>query len=406
MEIKEFYAQSLNLMPPWKVAEVAILEEQRMVEVRIECCEKVAWIDPESEQRATIHGWRERRWRHLDTCEFETWVVAEVPRVKLSSGKVITVQVPWAEALDRFTQAMERRIVQILQLCPAVTRAARVAGISRDQAEGVMQRAVERGLMRREHTPLELVGIDEKALRKGHRYATILTDLVSGHVIEVCKDRTKEGACEILRSLPASATKSIEAVAMDMWPAYIAAVEEQLPEAAIVFDRFHVKKYLNDGVDKVRRQEHRELSAAGNLLLKGTKYQWLKTHEDMRRKSALEFRKLLVEKLQTGTAWSLRELFDHFWSYRSTSCAMRFFYNWIDSVNDSGLKPMIKAAQTLQNHLGGLLNYITFPISNASAEGINSIIQGLKTAARGLPKFESFRARILFHLGGLSMEPL
>jgi len=405
MEIKEFYAQSLNVLDPWQVVEVAILEEKRMVEVRIECREKALWVDPDSGERATIHDWRERRWRHLDTCEFETWVVAEVPRVKLSSGQVVTAKVPWAESLGRFSRAMESHLIEVLTHCQSVTGAARLAGISRDQAEGVMQRAVQRGLLRRQQSPLELVGVDEKAIRRRHRYATILSDLVSGTVIEVCEGRTKQATCQLFKSLPATATESIEAVAMDMWPAYIGAAEEMLPRAAIVFDRFHIKKYLNEAVDKVRRQEHRQLSAAGNLVLKGTKYQWLKTHEDLRMKSATHFRQLLVQSLQTATAWSFKELFDHFWSYRSRAWAMRFFYNWIDSVKDSGLKPMIQVAETLLTHMSGIMNYITFPITNASAEGLNSIIQGLRSAAKGLPNFQNFRARILFHLGGLDMKP-
>ncbi len=84
---------------------------------------------------------------------------------------------------------------------------------------------------------------------------------------------------------------------------------------------------------------------------------------------------------------------------------MKFFYSWVDTVNESALKPMMAVAQTLLNHMAGIMNYITYPITNASAEGINSMIQGLRTAARGLPVFEAFRARILFHLGGLSMNP-
>ena len=405
MEIKEFYGQSLNVRHPWRVTEVAIHDETRTVEVLVECSEKTLWVDPDTGNQAFIHDWRERRWRHLDTCEFETWIVAQVPRIKLSSGKVVTVKVPWAENLGRFTIAMERRVIRILQLCPVVTRAAALAGITRDQAEGVMSRAVERGLDRREPTPLELVGIDEKAIRAGHHYATILTDLERERVIDVCQERTKDAAVGLIKSLPEATTATIEAVAMDMWPAYIGAVEEALPQAAIVFDRFHVKKYLNQGVDEVRRQEHRELSAAGSMLLKGTKYQWLKTHEDMRLKSALEFRELLVQNLQTGTAWSLKEMFDHFWSYKSRACAMRFFHAWLDSVEDSGLKPMMKAASTLRNHMAGIMNYITFPITNASSEGMNSLIQALRVVARGLPNFKSFRARILFHLGKLDMEP-
>jgi transposase len=141
-----------------------------------------------------------------------------------------------------------------------------------------------------------------------------------------------------------------------MWPAFIAAVGEKLPDAAIVFDRFHVKACLNQAVDLVRRQENRQLSTAGNMILKGTKYQWLRTHEDMRTKAAVEFRELLVHNLRTGTAWGLKELFDRFWSYKSRACAMRFFDSWIDSVKDSGLTPLIKAAETLSRHFAGIMN--------------------------------------------------
>lgn len=405
MEIKEFYAKSLGIQPPWRVSEVAIIPETSTVEVRVDCDEDTLQGDPETGQRATIHGWRERRWRHLDTCEFETWVIAKVPRLKLSSGKVVNARVPWAEDYGRFTDAMERRLILVLKLCPVVTRAAAIARISRYEAEGVMSRAVKRGLDRRVLEDLQLLGIDEKAIGKGHQYGTILIDLVRECVIDVGQERTKETAAALLAALPEESTKTVEAVAMDMWPAYIHAVEEALPEAAIVFDRFHVKKCLNQAVDLVRRQENRQLSAAGNMVLKGTKYQWLKTHEDMRTKAAVEFRDLLVQNLQTGTAWGLKELFDHFWSYKSRSCAMRFFESWVESVKDSGLMPLIKASETLKRHFVGIINYITFPISNASSEGMNSIIQSLRTVARGLPNFHRFRARILFHLGKLEMDP-
>lgn len=404
MEIKEFYAQSLNITPPWRVVEVAIREEERTVEVRVDCSAKVVWVDPDTREQATIHGWRQRRWRHLDTCEFQTWVVAEVPRVKLSSGEVVTVKVPWAERFGRFTCAMESFLIEALKNCPSVLRAACLTGVTRDQAEGVMRRAVARGLIRREPDELELLGIDEKAFAKGHRYASILIDLVKGRVIDVVEGRSEESASKLFGTLPEPAAASIQAVAMDMWPPYINAVEKLLPEAAIVFDRFHIKKHLNEAVDQIRRQEHRQLSAEGDSVLTGTKYQWLRGYEDMRRKGALEFRELLAQKLQTGKAWSIKELFDHFWTYTSRSCAMRFFYHWLDTANESGLKPLIKVAGTLLRHMAGIVNYISFPITNASSEGMNSQIQHLRFAARGLPNFTNFRARILFHLGGLDMQ--
>jgi transposase len=185
---------------------------------------------------------------------------------------------------------------------------------------------------------------------------------------------------------------------MDMWPAYIGAVEEVLPSADIVFDRFHVKKHLGEAVDKVRRQEHRELSAAGNLILKGSKYLWLKTHEDMRLKAARELRALPVQDLQTGTAWALKENFDRFWNYRQWGRAWRFIDHWMETVFATGLKPLEKAAEMIGQHAEGILNYIFHRITNAASEGINSTIQNLKHAARGLPAFKTFRTRILFFL--------
>jgi len=182
-------------------------------------------------------------------------------------------------------------------------------------------------------------------------------------------------------------------------------VEEVLPSANIVFDRFHVKKHLGEAVDKVRRQEHRELSSAGNLILKGSKCLWLKTHEDMRLKASREFRALLVQDLQTGTAWSLKKNFDHFWNYRQWGRACRFMDQWMEPVFANGLRPLAKVADMIGHHAEGILNDIFHRITNAASEGINSTIQSLKHAARGLPVFKSFRTRVLFFLGKLDLLP-
>ena len=268
-----------------------------------------------------------------------------------------------------------------------------------------MERAVARGLLRRTDEPLRYIGLDEKAIAKGQRYATILNDLEGHRVIEVMPERTQEAAETLLGTLPEPTRKAIKAVAIDMWPAYIGAVGKVLPDADAVFDRFHIKKHLNEAVDKVRRQEHRELSAAGNLILKGSKYLWLKEHEDMRLKASMEFRALLVQDLQTGTAWALKENFDQFWKYHQWTRAARFLDHWMQTVFTAGLKPLVKAAEMIGNHSEGILNYIHHRITNAASEGINSTIQSLKHAARGLPSFKTFRLRVLFFLGKLNMNP-
>jgi transposase len=371
----------------------------------VECAAGEAWADPETGYRAPLKDWQERTWRHLDTCEYETVITARVPRIVLSDGRTMTVRVPWAEPGGRFTKRFESRVIALLEQCRTVRGAARLSRLTDDQVDGVMQRAVARGLLRREDQPLKYVGLDEKAIARGHRYATIFNDLEGGRVIDVAPERTQEAAAGLLRELPEQQREKIEAVAIDMWPAYISAVEQVLPAADIVFDRFHVQKHLGEAVDKVRRQEHRELSAAGNLILKGSKYLWLKTHEDMRLKASREFRALLVQDLQTGTAWSLKKNFDHFWNYRQWGRACRFMDQWMETVFASGLRPLEKVADMIGHHAEGILNYIYHRITNAASEGINSTIQSLKHAARGLPVFKSFRARVLFFLGKLDLRP-
>lgn len=408
LTVEHFYARSLGLAEPWRVSKVVIDGERKEVRIRVECAAGEAWVDPETRERAPVKDWQERTWRHLDTCEYQTIITARVPRVVLQDGRTMTVQVPWAEPGGRFTKRFESRVIACLQQCRTVRGAARLARITDDQAEGVMNRAVARGLLRRKVEPLQHAGLDEKAIAKGHRYATILNDLSDpegARVIEVVPERTQQAAAELLRSLPPEQREQIEAVAMDMWPAYISAVEEVLPSADIVFDRFHVKKHLGEAVDKVRRQEHRELSAAGNLILKGSKYLWLKTHEDMRLKASRQFRALLVQDLQTGTAWALKENFDHFWNYRQWGRACRFLHHWMETVFAAGLGPLEKAAAMIGHHAEGILNYILHRITNAASEGINSTIQSLKHAARGLPVFKTFRTRVLFFLGKLNLNP-
>jgi transposase len=405
LTLEKFYTQSLGLQAPWRVVSIVIDGNLKEVQVRVECAAGEAWADPDTRTRALIKDWQERTWRHLDTCEYQTVISARVPRVVLSNGQTQTVQVPWAEPKGRFTKRFETSVIELLLQCRTVRGAAKLARITEDQADGVMTRAVERGLKRRKAESLTYIGFDEKSISKGHRYATILSDLEKGRVLDVAEDRTEEVATDLLARQPAESLRSIKAAAMDMWPAYRNAVEKTLSKVCIVYDRFHVKKQLNEAVDKVRRQEHRELSAAGNLILNKTRFIWLRTHERMTEKAAIAFRKLMVADLQTGTAWAVKENFDRLWRYERWGWAMRFMESWVTVARETGLRPLVKAAEMIEKHSVGILNYIHYRITNAGAEGINSVIQNLKHAAKGLPNFTSFRRRVLFFLGKLDLSP-
>jgi transposase len=338
LSIEAFYGQSIGVKAPWKVSSVAINGERKEVHVVVECPHGIAWVDPESGERAEVKDWQERVWRHLDTCEYETLITARVPRIKLKSGRTMMVEVPWAEPGGRFTCRFEAHLINLLEKCRTVKGAAQLGGVTEDQIDGVMARAVARGLARREPATVCHLGLDEKAVRKGHRYITVLNDLDAGRVLDVVEERTQEAAEKLLDALPEGGRKSIAAVALDMWPAYLAAVTNKLPEASHVFDRFHMAKHLNEAVDQVRRREHRALTAAGDDTLKKTKYFWLRSRLDLRTTTGIEFRELLNRDLDTATAWALKENFHHFWSYSSWARAVGFLDKWVEAARDTQLK--------------------------------------------------------------------
>jgi transposase len=425
LDLKSFYAQSLGISSPWKVTDVIFDGEHRVVTVFVECASGVAWADPETGERAEIKDWQERTWRHLDTCQFQTIVMARVPRLLLKNGKSITASVPWAQRGARVTRALESHAIGALLNCRTVRAASRLTGLGEDQLDGIMARAVRDGLARRATPAPTLMGIDEpersgdrlpqaarrvsaanhKAVRKGHCYASLLIDLNGGGVIDMVEGRTTEAATALLEVLPPSSRTGVKAVAMDMSSAYVSAAQAVLPGAVIVFDAFHVASHLNKAVDTVRRQEHARLRRSGDDTLKGTKYQWLRTYADLRRQEAQDFRRLLRQDLRTAGAWALKENFRRIWSYRSVAGAMRFAHDWAEAVAHAGLRPMIRAAETVKRHLWGIVSFVEHPITNAATEGVNSMIQSLRHSARGLPNFASLRTRVLFHLGRLQLTP-
>jgi len=190
-----------------------------------------------------------------------------------------------------------------------------------------------------------------------------------------------------------------------MWQAYVNAVEEKLPEADIVHDRFHISQHLNKAVDKVRKQENKLLIGQGDNRLKGSKYLWLMNEENQSEDFAEKFAQLKGADLKVSRAWAIKELFRDFWAYTCAGCAQRHFDKWYSWAIRSRIEPIKEKARMIKSHLPNILTYFKHRISNAVAEGLNSKIQTVKANARGYRSFEGFRNSILFYCGGLEMAP-
>lgn len=274
MQDRDFQAKILGIQHPWHVVDVAVSMSPKRIETFVEF--EGGASCPICGQNAAKHDHRERRWRHLDIYEFAAYVVARIPRVDCPEHGVQQLPVDWADGRSGFTALFECLAISLLREM-SIAAVARMLHLSWDEVDTIMDRAVRRGMQRRNQRPLRFIGIDEKSVKKRHKYFTIVTDLERSEVVWIGRGRKRESIDPFWASLSADERAAIEGVAMDMWPPYIESTLAAVPAAAdkIVFDKFHIIKHLVHAVDLTRRSVVRGAGAEG-VNLKRTRYQWLR----------------------------------------------------------------------------------------------------------------------------------
>ena len=403
--LKGHYARLLGLGADWRVVRVDLAMDQKRVTIRLEHCGGPVAC-PECGNACTLHDHaQERTWRHLDTMQFETLLVAREPRCRCAACGVKTITPSWTDKHSHFTLMFEALAIDVLRASASLKAGAELLGLSWDQTQGIMNRAVERGLKRRELTGVKHVGLDEKSFGKGQDYVTTLTDLDGARVLEVVPGRTEADANKAWKTLPASQREGIEAAAIDMSAAYEKSVRANAPHADIVHDKFHVAKLLNESVDQVRRQEQKSLKAEGDKRLTGTRQLWLFAVENLDEERTGRLEALRRGDLRTGRAWAIKEYFRWFWQQEDEESGAEQFHDWYSWAIRSRLQPVKRVARTLKERLPNLLTWFAHRITNALSEGFNSVIQNLKANARGFRNFRNYRTRILFFCGKLELKP-
>jgi len=412
MDDRTLYATILGIAPPWEVTRVELDDTTKAVHVWLEARSGTTFACPECQTISPLHDHVERSWRHLDTCQYETRLHARVPRVDCAEHGVKTVPVPWATAHSRFTMLFERlAIAWLKEATPAAV--ARRLGLTWEEANGIVERAVRRGLARRSSVAGRRLGIDEHSYLKHFQFVTMVVDLDEQTVLHVADDRSAETLASYFESLSIDERLAIEAIAMDrvdMSDPYRRTVRDYVPDGdmKIVFDKFHVMRHVIEAMDQVRRREQRALRKRGDRRLTGTKFLWLKNQvgrHDFTAASRRQFRRLRESTLKSARAWAMKEAFRHIWDYRSIPAARAFFDRWQAWAVRSRLRPMIHVAGIIRRHLENILNYITHRITNAVTEGLNAKIQWIKYSSRGFRDRERFKRAIYFHCGGLDLDP-
>ena len=294
---------------------------------------------------------------------------------------------------------MTRSFIQyafdLLSVCTIKDTAA-ILGISWNVAKNIHKMKLKKLYKNISLKNIRYLSVDEFAIRKGHTYMSVFTDIESGRIIFAVEGRKKEDIAPFLEKLRKHA-KKLEAIAMDMSASYIPAVQEMLPRIDIVFDHFHANALLNKALDDVRKEEQAKINAEEERVLKGSRFLFLKNYEKLIDEKKGQLEKILKANEPLFKAHSLKEQFRGFWNLSSREEAERFLDQWTYDTFSSGIPKLKKVAHTLRTHRIGLLNYFKHRINNGGAEGINNKIKTMKRQAYGFRDIEYFKLR-LYHL--------
>lgn len=343
-------------------------------------------------------GKKMRTFRSLPIGGKPTFIDFEVPRVKcVDCGIVRQVKIGFAEFRRTYTGAFERYVLDLSRHM-TILDVAKHLKTSWDIVKDIQKRYLHKRFKRPRLKHLRRIAIDEISIGKGHRYLTVVLNLSSGAVVFVGDGKGAEALIPFWKRLKRSRTK-IQAVAIDMSPAYIAAVVENLPDAAIVYDRFHVMKMYNDKLSEFRRHLQQEAQDPLQLqVLKGTRWLLLKNPEnldqDPNKREKERLQRALELNAPLAKAYYLKDELRQFWQQGSKAKAEQWLKQWIATARQTKIPMLMKMANSLAGHFYGLLNWYDYQISTGPLEGTNNKIKTLQRQAYGFRDHDFFKLKI------------
>lgn len=370
----------------YKGGEVEFTVEQPSQRLRCSAC---------GSRRVVRRGGRQRRFRSLPIGARPVWIVLTVPRLECKEcGVVRQAEVDFAPGQHGYTKRFARYAVELARHMTMADAAAHL-GVSWNLVKGLLKTELERRFGRRRLKDLRRLAIDEISIGRGHRYLTVVLDLESGAVVFVGDGKGAAALDPFWKSLKRSGA-TIEAVAIDMSPAYNLAVRSHLPDATLVFDPFHVVKLMNDKLSNLRRQLQQKAQNEQKAVLKGTRWLLLKAPEtlDSDRGEGERLTAALELNAPLAAAYYLKEDLRQLWKQPDKEGAACFLDDWIKRARATEIRQLIQMSNTLSLHRDGLLAHYNVPISTGPLEGTNNKIKTLHRQAYGYRDSAFFRLRI------------
>ena len=394
----EIFTKALELGTPWEVQEVYFKEEGSKKTLHIHVgYAKGSQFHYEGKEYS-VYDHQERTWRHYDFFQHECFLHARVPRVRTEEGYVRLIKVPWAEEGSSFTLLFESKVLDFVKNGMSVSGTGVTMGIGSGRVHRIIKRKVIDALLVEDLGAVKELSIDETSSKKGHNYLTILCDREAKKVVGIGVGKVIESVEEGLQEMEfrGGSRETVRCISMDMWRAYIAAAQQKMSQADIVFDRFHLTYNLNRAIDRIRRAEQKKFSD-----LKRTKYLWLRNHDKLEEREKEVIADLSQQYQTIGEAYRLKELFREVLDHAQEDSRLKWLNAWMNEAWASGIPLIRQFVNMLREHWYGIKTYFKKLATNAFAERVNLKIQEIKRIAKGYRNINNYKMMIYLHLGGL-----
>lgn len=393
MLTQQLFELALNIQDPWYIKDIQFSAENKRLDIHIDFHKGAVFHYESADENIKgdfkVYDTVDKQWRHLNFFEHECYLHARVPRLDITETIKRQVNPPWSGLGNGFTLLFEALILQLASHMPVHT-VSRIVSESDYKIWSLIERYVNLALAQNNYSDLKAVGMDETSRRKGHDYITLFVDLVKKRTIFIAEGNDQQTVEAFAGDLKAHQgdPQAITDVSCDMWPAFIRGIEDNLPNAQITFDRFHIMKVINAAVDTVRKQE-----ALNHAVLKGTKYIFLKNEKNLTVAQRKKREELSISRLNLKSikALHIRENFQEIYKMPTIELFESMLKRWYFWATHSRMQPIIDAARTIKAHWDGVVQWKKSCIDNGLLEGLNSLIQAAKAKARGFSTFRYFR---------------
>lgn len=404
-DFKNIVEKSLNLSEPWSVEGSEFHAEEPAIHIYVGVKKGARIACPKCGSEMKRYGYepKERVWRHGDCMFYPTLIHCRRPRVLCPNCGVQQVNAPYERKDSRYTLMFGGYAMLIMANMP-IAKAARALRCDEKSLTNILNYWIRKAVSERSLADVKSIAIDETSFKKGHDYVTAVIDAAERAVIDVEPGKDKSAVEKFAGKLieKGGDCSKIETATSDMSGAFLSAIDDKFPNARHTIDKFHVKQLLLKSLDDIRKKEQKESSDKRPLFV-GRRLFFI-PEKRMTDEQANTLQSLSKQYPKTGRAYRIVSALDDFYSANSIEDAGKLFdglYSW---MRRSRLPEMKSTASTLKKHKERILNYFENRLTNAICEGINSMIQSAKRAARGFHTFTGFAAKIFLLAGKLKLS--